>query len=208
MSDGVDLVTIEAHPVHAAAEVRVVVVHHVAEKAVKEREAAVERFIGRLQSEMPLADDGGVVTGVRQRLRQQRRVVGQIAPAVADLLANHAGHTDEIRIAPGQERRARRRTDRRIRMKIREAHPLGGQPVDGGARQVRGAVRRQIAVTQVVDQDHQNVGRLGRHGVRHHPALADAVRDSVLGHTIIDAVRGDVRAHAVDTVPRGIRRNR
>jgi hypothetical protein len=58
---GVYLILVATHPVDSAAEVGPVIVHHVGKKAVKEIEAAIVGYVGRLEAKMPLAYHSSVV---------------------------------------------------------------------------------------------------------------------------------------------------
>ena len=70
---GIDDFLVAPHEVVAVTPVRPVIVHHVAEKAVKEIKAPLGRRVGRADAEMPFADQRGVVAGRLEQLWQQRR---------------------------------------------------------------------------------------------------------------------------------------
>jgi hypothetical protein len=71
---GVNGFLIVTHEIEAVAEVRPVIVHHVAEKTFEEIEAALGRSVGRADAEMPFADDGGVAASLFEELRKERGI--------------------------------------------------------------------------------------------------------------------------------------
>ena len=68
-----------------------------------------------------------------------------------------AALADQVGIAAGHRRSARRRTDGAVRIKIRKPHAFAEQLIDVRRPQVLGAVRRKIAVAEVVDHDQQHI---------------------------------------------------
>ena len=161
MPGRLDRLLVETHAVHAAAGVKVIVVHPVAQKAVKQVESALVGEIGRFQAQMPLADQGGVVTGLLQQTGQQRDLRVQVAPIPLGLRANVSRDSYQVRIPPAQQSRPGWSTDRRVGVKTFEVHARFNQGVDMGRQQILRAGAGQIPITQIVHQDQQDVGRSG-----------------------------------------------
>ena len=102
---------------------------------------------------------GVLVQGVGQRMAG--RVDNQFGVARSD-----ARILLPPRIHARQQAESRWRTRSRGRIGIGEALSLGGQPVDVGRRDLRGAVAAQVADAQVVGIDEDDVGaRRGRNGL-------------------------------------------
>ncbi len=124
-------------------------------------EAALERQLALIPvSEMPFANEGGVVSRLFEGFREGA-LIGQHARgivAVGALL-----HAVPKGIPPGQESRARRRAHR-MHVELREARPFPGEPVEirslGPA-----AVESGKMPVHVIGQQHHDVG-LGILGVK------------------------------------------
>src|SRR5205823_4600427 len=90
--------------------------------------------------------------------RQQHRTRRQIAPRVIRLfVANDARHADTIREAAGKQRRARRRADATVRVKILERHSLAAKAVDVRRANVLRPKRAVLAAPEIVGEDDENV---------------------------------------------------
>jgi len=66
-------------------------------------------------------------------------------------------HADTVRVASGQERRAARRADGLRDIEVRETGPLGGEAVELGCPDVFGSEAAEIAITEVVDQNQDDI---------------------------------------------------
>ena len=74
------------------------------------------------------------------------------------------GHADPHSITAGEQLRPRHRADRR-RVEARELHPFGRHAVEVGGLLLRGSEWPDVAIAQVVDEDHDDVRRgRGTHG--------------------------------------------
>ena len=67
----------------------------------------------RSEAEIPLADEGRVVTGRVEVIREGRHLGIEVTPGVRRLGADKAGHAHAVRVATAHERRAGRRAERR-----------------------------------------------------------------------------------------------
>ena len=108
-----------------------------------------------------LAELGRRVAVELQRLGQRRRRVraqGVVARRRRRDLGDPA-HADRVVVAPGQQRLARRRAQRRG-VEAVVAQPVRGQALEG-RRLARAAEGRGGAEARVVEQDHEHVGRAG-----------------------------------------------
>lgn len=81
---------VQPHVLDFVATVFVVVVHHVAQEALKMVKAAIVRSAGLLQPPNANSHDRGMVTGSLQYLRKQYRVGWQIPPVVIGVRTNDA----------------------------------------------------------------------------------------------------------------------
>ena len=103
---------------------------------------------------------------------------GIIARIAGGQLADHA-EADRVMIAPGDERGARRRTER-SRMKLRVAQSRLGDAIHRRRRD-DAAERARNTVALVVRHDEQNVGRaFGRHDARR--PVRRGILDAFLDH--------------------------
>jgi hypothetical protein len=101
------------------------------------------------------------------------------------------------RIAPGEQPSPRGGADRRAGVEAGEAHPLRGQAVDVRGLDRLASLDPQIAVAQVVRQDHDQVGAR-RRGARQGPnppidrlaGLLGAAKDALVDAVIDGRQRG------------------
>ena len=139
-------------------EVGIVVVRvGLVDEAVEVVEPVAFRLpFGAHLAKAPLADERGGVAGLLQHAghghvaRRQRlcRVVARAG------IAAHAGVTH---VPAGHEHAARRRADSRPGVELREADPLGRQPIEVRRLDDPLPVRTEIAVAEVVGQDEDDV---------------------------------------------------
>ncbi len=121
----------------------------------------------REMSEVPLADERGRVPARLQHLgeghfveRQARRrgvhedAGSALGAGVEWLVAIDAGAN---RQTARQERGATGRAHRRSRIEVRPALALGAHPVEMWRSDIRVPVTREIAVAEIVSQDHDDV---------------------------------------------------
>ena len=147
----------------AAAEEPVEVVEAPAVRPPVERPGRTLLAVGR---EVPLAEGGGAVAVVPEDPRQRRAVAWQrrrVAREPARELADRA-EPDGVVVAPGQQRRPRRRAQRGD-VEAVVAHAALGDP--GVVRRLdRAAERARVPEAGVVDEHQQHVRRaLGRRRV-------------------------------------------
>ena len=137
------------------------VVGGAAEDAEEVVVAALDRAEIRQEAEMPLADQRRAVAGGAQQRRQGRmtwRQADGLGRRRVDRLLEADGQP--ILIAPGDQRRPRRRTDGRVGVGLGEFQPLEREPVDVRRRVVLLAVAAHVGIAEVVGEDEDDV-RLG-----------------------------------------------
>ena len=126
---------------------------------------------------MPFAQDPGGVALRPQQVGQRLLVDVQavLRLARAPVGRDHPFQPVTLLVAPRQQRRAGRGADRAGRVAVGEAGAVAGQGVDIGRGDVLGAVGTHVAIAQVVDQDHDDIGfrrsggRPGRRSFRRKP---------------------------------------
>ena len=109
--------------------------------------------------QVPLAEAGGRVAVPLQRLRERLAVLRQVRRVARERPGELADHAEAHRVvvAPGHQRRPRRRAERRrVEAVVRE--PARGQPVER-RRADRPAERARVAEARIVGQDEQDVRR-------------------------------------------------
>ncbi len=119
--------------------------------------ASDRRLFHRRQ--VPLADDEGRIAVRPQHLRDRAGALRHRAGAVrkAGVPVGEPAHADRVMVAPGQQRRPRRRAQRRG-VEVRVAQAAGGQPIDV-RRLDRGAVTAEMREAEIVEQHHQHIRR-------------------------------------------------
>ncbi len=108
-------------------------------------------------AEVPLADREGRVALVAEHLGHGGGVVGDVAPHVR-VAAREVGdraHPHLVVVAPGQQRRSGGGAHRGD-VEVRVLEAAGGEAVDVRRLDV-GAVAAEVAVAEVVDEDHDHV---------------------------------------------------
>ena len=148
-------------PVIAPEVRRVIRVRHaLAKVAVVVVEAEIERAALLLRHpQAPLADDGSGVAGFLQELRDGD---GARFHAVLTFLARRAlhivAHGRMAEMLAGHERATARRTDAATCIEIRELHPLRRDAVEVRRLDLRLPVAAEVAPSEVVGQDEDDVG--------------------------------------------------
>ena len=114
---------------------------------------------------MPFAENSRGIALRLQRLGKRKRVERQ-APALAGAAAEGALElpAEAVLVQSGEQRGAGRRAHRPVAVVIREAHPLGREPVDIRRAIARAAIATQIAVAEVVRENDDEVGTRARRG--------------------------------------------
>ena len=109
------------------------------------------------ETEMPFADDGGVITLPLQQVTDGEPVGGDQRLRVA--IVNALLQVRAPRVAAGQQAVARGRADGRPAVRIRKRHAFAAQPVEVRCRDfaTRRVERLHIAVTEIVGEDQNNV---------------------------------------------------
>ncbi len=109
--------------------------------------------------DVPFADHVIAIAVRPQHFRQRARLARDLAAisGVAAVEIGEAADTDRMMVAPGEQRRARRRTHRGG-VKARIAQAFGREPVDG-RRPDRRAVAAEIGKSDIVEQHDENVRR-------------------------------------------------
>jgi hypothetical protein len=119
--------------------------------------------------EMPLAHGVGPVAMLAQDLGHRRRLAcdaALVARKTARPLADDAD-PDRVRVAPGEQARARGRAHRR-NVKVRVAQAARGECVDARRRDL-GTVAAEVGEPDVIENDANDVGRARRRGGRFGP---------------------------------------
>ncbi len=126
--------------------------------AVGDAEVAVEAAAGgevfRFVAEVPLADCRGLVALVLEDVGEGDFFEGHAFVVVRE---EHAGDAGARGVAAGHERGARGRADGIGRSGVGEAKAFAGDAIDVGGCQ-GAAVATEVAVAEVVAEDHHNVG--------------------------------------------------
>ena len=148
-------------------EIGIILMGVAAEKPVIALEAAPQRpaviRTGRADllgwRQVPFADGIGRITLLQQRLRQKPVLEGYraIAAGIAGRSLGDARHRVRVMVAPGQDARARWRTERR-RVHVVEQETVLGELVDVRRRDRR-AEAAELAEAGVIDDDEENVRR-------------------------------------------------
>lgn len=89
MADGMNQVFVASHVVPSMPAMVVVVVHHIAQKAVEEIKPAFRRCVGGFKSQMPFSDDRIVIACQFQLFGQHHSLGIQISPAIRRMSAYH-----------------------------------------------------------------------------------------------------------------------
>ena len=118
--------------------------------------SAFERSEARQGPEMPLADEPGFIAGVAQERRKSG--VRRRDPDIAARDRLLETDREAILVAAGDQRRARRRTNRAVGIGLSEPQSFGGQAIDVRRSKVRPAVAGQVGIAEVVGHDEQDVG--------------------------------------------------
>jgi len=140
-------------------------VREVIDRAAQHSEELVEAVARWIElgfpTEVPLADQRGLVARAAQQRRDRRMSVRdpdlRRSPAER-LLETHA---QALRITARDERAARGRADRCGCVVARELEPLSREPVEYRRLVVGAAIAAQVAVAEVVGQDEHHVGPRG-----------------------------------------------
>ncbi len=113
------------------------------------------QILGR-PAQVPFADAHGLVILSLQQIRERRFI--QVQPILV-LWEKDSRHADACGISAGEQGRARGRANRIGRTEIGEAGAVGGHAIQVGSPDFR-AVAAQVAVTEVVTKNHDDVGLL------------------------------------------------
>ncbi len=122
--------------------------------------------------EMPLAHHAGAVTGVLEGLREGELVGGDAARSAAA----GAAHGHARRISPEHQLLARRHAPGG-RVERRQAHAVGRESVEIGRAHQRRAERGEVAVAEVVGEQHDDIGSLDIGFLRSGGECADGEQD-------------------------------
>ncbi len=125
-------------------------------------EAVLQRQVGLLVAQVPLAHGAGGVAPALQQLGD-----GDLVRVQAHLRvrAESALDPDPLGVAPREQGRTGRRAHRLRRVEVGEAHPLGRQPVQVRRGEPLGPVHADIRPALVIGEDEDDVRRIGP-GVR------------------------------------------
>ncbi len=128
-----------------------------------------------LGTEVPLAGEEGGVSRLLQHLGEghflQRETVGvgrgkQLRVALPlvrrERSSDVVSDAGALRPLPGDEGRPRRRADRTGRVGVREAHALRGEAIEVGCLVKGAAVAAEIALPEVVGDEEDDAGTVGR----------------------------------------------
>ena len=137
------------------------VVEAAAHRAEELPVAALQRSEVRQEAEVPLADQGRRVAGVAQQRGQRRVVRRQAQHRIAAVAARDrlvVAAAQPVLEAPGHQREARGRADRRVGVPVGEAQAVGGQTVELGGARRPAAVTAEVRIAEVVGEDEDEVG--------------------------------------------------
>ena len=114
---------------------------------------------GRGESEVPLADDHGVIAGRAQVIRDRRHLAIEIAPRTHRIGPDEAGHADPVRVTAAHQRGARRRAHGGVGAHAGEPHPFRRETIEVGRLHIRsGAIGRPVADAKIVGENDDDVG--------------------------------------------------
>ena len=146
-----------------------VVIHITADVAAKFIEAIIHRMEVEIVSEMPFANERGVIARLTQHLRQGQLILRDApGPALFDifftlrlihwrnLIIRNPRTT--LLVTAGHQRSARRRTHRTVAVKVGEPYAAGREAVYLGRPDLTAAVATKRAVAQIIGEDENNVG--------------------------------------------------
>lgn len=153
-----NLLEVAPHVMSAVALVIVIVVHHVAEKAVEMVEAPANGVVLASQAEVPLANQRSVVTGSLQHLWQQRRILRKVSPIIVRVRADNARYADQLGVTSSLQRGSCRRADRAVRIGVSELDAGGNEAICIWRLQIRRTVAGQVPVAEVIRKDEQDIG--------------------------------------------------
>ena len=106
---------------------------------------------------MPLPDERRAVAGLLQQRRQGGMLRRQTDIAAGQRLLQP--DRQPVLVAAGDQRGARRRTDRGVGVRLQEAHALGRQAIDVRRADIGTPVARYVGVTEIVGHDEDDVRR-------------------------------------------------
>ncbi len=109
---------------------------------------------------MPFADEGGVVAGFFELVREGGDGGIEVSPGVLGIGADDTGDADAVRVFSGQESGAGGGADGAVGPHAGEKHAFGGEAVDVRCPAVRLVVGGDITVTVVIGEDDEEIGFL------------------------------------------------
>ena len=115
---------------------------------------------------MPFSKMPRGIAGLLQRPREHRRLgiepLRHAAPIVNGTVRKVRGDAPALRILTRRNRRARRRTNRRVHIKLLKAHALLCEPIN--LRRLRGLVPKagKVPPPHVIDKHENDIWRRGR----------------------------------------------
>ena len=133
------------------------VVDRAATKTIEVVIAAQQRAILRQQAEMPLANEGGPISGLPQERGQRGMARRQTGVAAGERLVET--NVETVLIASSNQRSARGRADRGVGVGLKKACSARCKTVDVGSVEIGSSVAGNIGVTEVVRQDENDAGR-------------------------------------------------
>lgn len=127
-------------------------------------ETALRRTTPRRETDIPFAETSGRIAGLFQIVRKDAFAVWQTDADPVFRRAKLMRQTVPQGMASRENRPARRRATRRGHVKIGASHAFARQPVDTRCLDHLVAVTTQIAVTDIVQVEEQDVRLVGSRG--------------------------------------------
>ena len=151
------------------------------DESIKIIEAARQRQEAFVHAEVPFSENAACVAGGFQHGRQQ--YLPSIHPAntfkgslvfagfvfvtvIWSLVSNHIVNAVALRVAPGEQRTARRRARGPRHIKTRELYTTFGESVEVRRLHFVGVETAEIAIALIVGNNQQNIWRRGREHLR------------------------------------------
>ena len=129
---------------------------------MEKSKSAIIGQVGFLITEVPFPNHSSVIARPVHQLGQGRAGGVEIPPVAFRVLTNHSGRAHQIGIATGHQRSPGGGADGTVGVELVQAQARVHQVVNGGGSDVLASEGGKIAVTQVIDEDAEDVGFLAR----------------------------------------------
>ena len=97
---------IKSHVIIPVSQMRLIIIHHIAQKTLKKIEATVVGQVGRFESQMPFPDHDRFVIGRFHHLGQGNYRWQKVSPAICFVGTDNARNSDLVWITTAHQRGA------------------------------------------------------------------------------------------------------